>query len=164
MNQEPVSTDSIQLCLPATLKYLNVLSGCIAAVLENEGDLPDRDGLQYMVQLAAHELCANIVQYAYAGQPGQVTITLAVVAQPYRLEIGTRDAGEGVFNPAAVPDPDPLAEQGRGLYLMRSLLDELYYQTHTGEGWQCVDGQSWQPVTLPTTQRACNRWWLYKYL
>jgi len=56
----------VHLNLPGTLKHLNVLSACIEAMLERENGIKDRDDVCHAIEIAAHEICTNVVRHAYA--------------------------------------------------------------------------------------------------
>jgi serine/threonine-protein kinase RsbW len=131
--------DTIRIELPASHKYLSVLSACIAEVLEPIERVPDKTKLVYSVQLAIHEACTNIIDHAYSAQaPGRIQITLAICASPRRLVAELNDTGSA-FDPSVIPEPD-LAEgqeRGYGLFLMREILDEVTYEPRPG-------GNRWQ--------------------
>jgi serine phosphatase RsbU (regulator of sigma subunit)/anti-sigma regulatory factor (Ser/Thr protein kinase) len=74
--------------------------------------------------LVASELCANAVRHA-SGERGSVALRASVDGPDVVLEVED-DGG----NPAQLPDPtdqlpDPMAERGRGLFLVRALVDTL---------------------------------------
>jgi serine phosphatase RsbU (regulator of sigma subunit)/anti-sigma regulatory factor (Ser/Thr protein kinase) len=74
--------------------------------------------------LVASELCANAVRHA-SGHRGSVALRALVDGPDVVLEVED-DGG----NPAQLPDPtdefpEPLAERGRGLFLVRALVDTL---------------------------------------
>lgn len=131
------SANSIQLNLPASHKYLNVLGACISSVLERAEVVSEPAVVAYNVQLAVHEICTNIVDHAYQGQPdGRIEVTLALVPQPQRLIVDIRDTGLS-FEPAGVPAPniDEGQVRGYGLFLAHQLLDAVTYQPQPGGNW-----------------------------
>ncbi len=75
------------------------------------------------------EALANAMLYGNGHDPDKC-VTVEVCLTETRIEACVTDQGEG-FNPGAVPDPtsdENLAKGGgRGLYLMRRLLDEVCY-------------------------------------
>lgn len=123
-----LSEDVIRLDLPATHKYLNLLSACIAEVLQRS-EISEREELIYNIQLAAHEACTNIVSHAYQGQPGgRIAITLTVAHDPKRLILEFQDTGRSFeLGSAPTPDLSQAHVHGYGLFLMRSLMDEMSY-------------------------------------
>ena len=131
----------IRLDLPASHKYLSILSACIAELLVRVENIDEREALTYNVQLAAHEACANIIDHAYAGQlERRIVITLTLAASPRRLIIDLHDTGCS-FDLASVPEPnlDEAHVRGYGLFLMRSLVDEVTYVPRPeGNHWSLV--------------------------
>ena len=135
--------DTIRLDVPATHRYLNVVGACITAVLARVEGLVEPAVVAYSVQLAVHEICTNIVEHAYAGQPeGRITITLALLIEPRCLIISLHDTGRS-FDPAHVPAPNLKDGQvgGYGLFLVRELMDDVSYQPQPGSNcWRLVKG------------------------
>jgi len=75
------------------------------------------------VELAISEACANVIQHAVDSEGYEVTIELAAD----RCAITVLDRGEG-FDATTVSDQgDDDAESGRGLTLMRALVDNLNF-------------------------------------
>jgi len=134
-------SDVIRLDLPASHKVLNVLAACLAAVLERVEGLPDPARTTYDVSLAAHEVCTNVIDHAYAGQAGgRIGITLTLEQPLRRLVIEVCDAGRA-FDPSQVPEPDFESGQvhGYGLFLVQQLVDQATYKS-------LPDGNCWRLV------------------
>ncbi len=155
--------DGIRLDIPASVQYLNVLGACIAAMLEREAGVAERDMVIYQVQLAVHELCTNIIEHAYSNEPGRIVVVLRIQAEPHRFIIETCDEGQP-FNPSLVPEPAPLAERGRGLYLKRRFTSEVIYYPCQGAGWRSNEYAAWQRIDAPHPQQDRNYWRLVKDL
>ena len=92
----------------------------------------------YAIQLAADEASTNIIEHAYAGvKDGKIEIDCTVTDK--EIKIVLRDQG-AAFNPASVPEPNVKADLsdrkigGLGMYLMRKLMDEVFYESSTDEG------------------------------
>ena len=84
------------------------------------------------IQLAAEEVLANVINYAYPDKSGEVEINLT--PEPSKqLEIEISDSGIA-FNPLDLPEPDisaPMEKRqigGLGVYLLRKLMDEVRYK------------------------------------
>ncbi|MCB0210148.1 MAG: ATP-binding protein [Anaerolineae bacterium] len=120
----------IQLELPAEHKYLNVVSACIAAMLERVETVSEHEIITYNIQLAVQEACTNIVRHAYKGQSGgriEVTITLE---GKQRFVIDLADAGNSfIFSKDIDIDLNEPQIHGYGLFLMHQLLDEVDYKS-----------------------------------
>jgi anti-sigma regulatory factor (Ser/Thr protein kinase) len=88
------------------------------------------------LRLIAEEGISNIILYAYeSGEERRIEVTVSCNGGEVRLEL--RDDGKP-FNPLDAPNPDldaPLEtrpEGGLGIYLMRSLTDEMSYARESG--------------------------------
>lgn len=88
------------------------------------------------VVLAVDELITNIIVHGYRGQAGSIEIELRALGTD--LEIRLIDQSPP-FDPAQVPNPDthlPLDERplgGMGIYLARTIMDEMSYRS-SGRG------------------------------
>ena len=84
--------------------------------------------------LAFGEALSNVIRHAYHGRPGQ-PIDIEVEAHVDLVHIVIRDRAPAGFvpPPPAPPEPEALAEGGHGLFLIRSLVDEVLY-TRTAAG------------------------------
>jgi serine/threonine-protein kinase RsbW len=131
--------DTVRLELPATHKYLHLLGSCIEGVLARIEGLADLTTITYNVQLAAHEICTNIVDHAYEGRgDGRIQTSLTIEDAGHRIVIDLWDQGNS-FEPGAVPEPilgEPQVH-GYGLFLAEQLLDTVQYEAHPG-------GNHWQ--------------------
>ena len=76
-------------------------------------------------ELCFVESCNNIVQHTTAAQQGPLSIQLNCEEGEVELQIRDRSAGFHFPESASLPPPD--AEQGRGLFLMRSLMTVVEY-------------------------------------
>ncbi len=128
--------ESIQLELPATHKYLNVATACIAEMLARVDGIQDHEQAVYNLQLAVQEACANIVDHAYPHGEGRFGLTFTLMDEPLRLVVELRDVGR-TFDPTLVPAPtmnsEVLQVRGYGVFLMRQIMDEVQYESHSGE-------------------------------
>jgi serine/threonine-protein kinase RsbW len=81
------------------------------------------------------EALSNAMLYGNAHDPSQ-SVTLEVTIESGRLKATVRDQGAG-FDPASIPDPtrpeNVSRPCGRGLFLMRQLLDEVWYNDRGNE-------------------------------
>ena len=86
--------------------------------------------MQRSVLLAVWEACANVIDHVSETDTYEVRFELAAE----RCAISVLDQGEG-FDATAVPeDMDVTAEDGRGLALMRALVDTLAFRSEPHEG------------------------------
>lgn len=120
----------IRLELPAALRYLQIISACLAALLEQIESITERSAVSYNVQLAVHEVCTNIVKHAYAGRgDGRIALEVFVNGAARQLTVDVYDTG-GLFDAsqAAEPDLDEPQVHGYGLFLARQLVDAVQYE------------------------------------
>ncbi|MCW2809656.1 MAG: putative anti-sigma regulatory factor, serine/threonine protein kinase [Friedmanniella sp.] len=92
------------------------------------GGATDQQGA---VELALHEVCVNVVRWAYDDGPGRLRVDGSVDSSAIRLLV--RDRGRE-FDPAAVsaPDPEALQIHGYGLSIVRQLVGDLVYTRENG--------------------------------
>jgi len=144
----------IAITLPAAYTELNRLDAFMTALLP-----PPLDALRPAVQLAVHELCINIIEHAYAGKTGEITITGEV--RDWVLLLVVRDTAPRTYHPPAVPPhlPPPvlLPEGGWGMAIVHNTMDQVTYQSLlVGNEWRLTKrlmeegGTMAQPVTRRT--------------
>ena len=86
----------------------------------------------YAIQMAVDEACSNIIEHAY-GSEAHGTIECTYRIDEDGLTVTLIDHGKP-FDPISVPDPDlqcSLEERSRGglgLYFIRQLMDEVYFE------------------------------------
>ncbi|WP_153533008.1 ATP-binding protein [Actinomadura macrotermitis] len=110
--REALSIPVVRRVVGDALRGLGVAEDCVADLL-----------------VAVSEACTNVVQHARA--TGTYEVTGQVDDEGCRLRI--MDWGRGLRQ---APDDDPgdMAESGRGIRIMRALVDELDIDTGDGRG------------------------------
>jgi anti-sigma regulatory factor (Ser/Thr protein kinase) len=110
------------LTIPSDLRLLPLARNFVEAVCEIGG--LDRDDTDAIV-LAMHEAANNVIRHAHRGDPA-AQLQIQCHLCPDGIEIRLLDEG-APFDIAAVPplDPAELRIGGRGVFLMRKLMDEL---------------------------------------
>ena len=82
---------------------------------------------QHRIEMAVHESMINAIWHGNKNDCGK-SVWLQFKIHPDRLEIRIRDQGNG-FDPTHLPDPldsdNLLNVSGRGIYLIRSFMDEF---------------------------------------
>ena len=87
----------------------------------------------YNIQLATDEAASNIIEHAYEGVDNGI-LEISCGMQGDAMKIVLIDHGEP-FDPSEVPMPDlkaDLSERkigGLGIFLMRKLMDEVFYES-----------------------------------
>lgn len=98
--------------------------------IAREGGFSDKD--VYNIQLATDEAASNVIEHAYENRPDGI-LELSCDVKGNAITITLTDHGES-FDPSDVPAPDLKADLsdrkigGLGLFLMRKLMDEVYYE------------------------------------
>ena len=85
-------------------------------------------------ELALHELLANLVDHAYNGEGGLITVHLA--CDHAQILIETRDSGAPArvdLHSVAMPEPSAMAEGGYGVAIMQSIMDAVEYGRENDE-------------------------------
>lgn len=90
------------------------------------------------IRLAVSEVCANIVEHGYAGEP-RGAITIETTATAGRLVVRIEDDAP-VFDPAILPPPDTESDGERrepghlGWHLVYSVMDEVRHEPRGERG------------------------------
>lgn len=103
--------------------------------------------------IATDEAVNNVMRHAHRGRP-ETAIQLQCFIHADRIEVHLLDEGDP-FDLAAVPhlDPSELRIGGRGVFLMRTLMDELSCLPREGHGNTLRMVKRRQPDT-PLRKRA----------
>src|SRR5262245_35784665 len=115
-------TPRVTLTLPTDLRMLSVARAFVEAVCQAHG--LDK-GSTHAFMLATAEAVSNIIRHAHRHRP-EAHFQIECRFGPETLEMSFLDEGDP-FDITAVPhlDPTELRVGGRGVYLMRALMDEL---------------------------------------
>lgn len=118
----------VDIRVPNQTRYLSLIGRIgedIARTLKRfQGD-PDE--LAYHINLVLTEAMANAIHHANESDPDkQVHITISL--EDAELTIKVYDQGQG-FDISTLPEPDfqGLDDHGRGIFIIRSLMDEVQY-------------------------------------
>ena len=119
--------------LPATDENLNTVLNAVREEME-KADFSPKAVMQ--IEIAVEEIFVNICHYAYAPNTGDAEVKIAVSED--KLTITFTDSGKP-YNPMEKPDPDVTlsAEErnigGLGIYMVKNLADDCYYQYKDGK-------------------------------
>lgn len=119
--------------VPNQTKYLSFI-GRIGEDIAREIDrfTGDRETLAYQINLVLTEAMTNVIKYGYSGNRDDSVHILINIAEN-RLFIRIFDYGQGFdLNEIANPDFSLLEERGRGIFLIRSLMDSVRYVRSRG--------------------------------
>jgi len=135
----------IRLDVPADILYLGLVTCSLNELIMTQS-LAEPELISHNIQLAVHEVCMNIIEHAYANEPGgRIALTLTIEpplgTQARRLIIELCDTGAHSFDPAAIAAPDLDVPQvgGYGLFLVQNLMDEVQYDPQPNDHrWRLV--------------------------
>ncbi len=123
----------VEVRLESTLKSVEVAEDIVQRVCTTAG-FDDED--QHKIGMAVHESMINAIWHGNKNDASK-HVWLRFDIYPDRLEIHIRDQGSG-FDLASVPDPlaseNVLKVSGRGIFLIRSFVDEFQVKNIPGSG------------------------------
>jgi len=95
---------------------------------------------QHKIDMAVHETLINAIWHGNKNDPSK-HVWLRYEIFRDRLEIRVRDQGNG-YDPASVPDPlkdeNVLNVSGRGIFLIRTFMDEYRVENQAGQGTEVI--------------------------
>jgi serine/threonine-protein kinase RsbW len=123
----------VEVTLESDLKNVEVAEEITRRVTGSAGFEEDD---QHRIEMAVHESMINAIWHGNKNDPSK-SVWLQFKTFPNRLEIRIRDQGSG-FDPKHVPDPleqdNLLNVSGRGIFLIRTFMDEFRVEHVTGTG------------------------------
>jgi anti-sigma regulatory factor (Ser/Thr protein kinase) len=118
---------------PGEIAYRHVILRAAAAVCKLAitrvcGRRAPANGFANQVVSAVGEAFNNIALHSYRDRPLDI-VRLRMTIEPSVLHLTMEDYGAGFdLSTARVPDLDALPESGLGIFIIRSLMDEVTYQ------------------------------------
>lgn len=119
----------LEIKVPNETRYLSLI-GRIGEDIAREIDrfTGDRETLAYQLNLVLTEAMANAIKYGNTGDR-EDSVHISINIQENSLFIRIRDCGQGFdINSIPPPDFDKLDDCGRGIFLIKSLMDSVTYQ------------------------------------
>lgn len=122
---------TLTVCLPRDALSVPVVRHLVRYALDEVGVLP---AISHDVELALSEACSNVLRHAGPGDAYDVSVEVG----PERCQLRIVDIGHG-FDHETVGERESTrdmlsAEQGRGLGLMRALVDEIELSSAPEQG------------------------------
>jgi serine/threonine-protein kinase RsbW len=118
----------LNLSMPANSESIATITLAISEILERL-EIPEQKRLE--IDLAVQEALANAVVHGCKGDASKTIRCRLNGDQQGRVVISVTDPGPG-FRPEAVPDPKRAeglyGDHGRGVYLIRQLMDEVQFE------------------------------------
>ena len=128
-----MAVETSELSLPSRI---DTIATAAAAVAEFVGRSGISDDAAFGIDMAVREAVTNAVIHGNR-QDDDKTVDITLKSSPDAVEISVHDQGPG-FNPEAVPDPTAqeniLKASGRGIFFMRSFMDEVDWLIRPGGG------------------------------
>ncbi|MDY0221896.1 MAG: ATP-binding protein [Desulfobacterium sp.] len=125
----------IRLIIDSRLENVSLVGGAVRGIAHT---LSMDSTTSYQLELCVVEAVTNGIKHAYNCQAGH-SVEVDVLRYPDRLIFQICDSGESM-NPAKVApfsfDPskiETLPERGMGIYILNSLMDEVHYETISGQ-------------------------------
>jgi serine/threonine-protein kinase RsbW len=127
----PNTTHSDSLVIPASLEHLGEVHQWAESHIDT---LPIPADKRYEILLSLSEAVTNAIRHGSGSRESEkITITLERNNTAFCLTV--QDSGNG-FDPNKLPDPTHddrlLQPSGRGVFLMRSLADEIRFDFSSG--------------------------------
>ena len=126
MDKPVISDNSIS--IPASLKYLTDVDEFVEGFLRRSGA---EESAIADIAISVSELINNAVAHGSTSSPDQ-PIVVTINRTDGLIKIGVSDPGGG-FDPDSIDDPladeNLLKEAGRGIFIVRSLMDSVDIET-----------------------------------
>jgi len=124
----------IQITVPNQTRYLGLIGRIGENMARELEDFPgDRETLGHNINVVLTEALVNAIKHANTSSPDN-EVQIRINVRDGELVIRVYDNGQG-FDLDLVPGngcPDPLNEKGRGIYIIRSLMDSVEYKKADG--------------------------------
>jgi serine/threonine-protein kinase RsbW len=118
----------VDIKVPNQTRYLSLI-GRIGEDIAKELDRysGDRDTLAYHINLVLTEAMVNAIKYGNANDPEKM-VHVAINIMNNELHIRVHDEGQGFdINSIKPPDFNLLEDRGRGIFIIKSLMDRVTY-------------------------------------
>jgi serine/threonine-protein kinase RsbW len=119
--------------VPNQTKYLSLI-GKIGEDIAKELDRysGDRETLAYHINLVLTEAMTNAIKYGM-GDEKDKNVHIIICISEKELAIKVYDFGQGFdINAIATPDFDEMEDRGRGIFLIKALMDSVCYRKESG--------------------------------
>jgi serine/threonine-protein kinase RsbW len=127
----------VELVLESDLKNVEVAEE-VARRVSGTAGFGEED--QHRIDMAVHETLINAIWHGNKNDPSK-SVWLRFEIFRDRLEIRVRDQGSG-YDPKGVPDPlkdeNILNSSGRGIFLIRTFMDEYRVESQAGKGTEVI--------------------------
>lgn len=126
-------TETIELSIDSKLEFVDLVASVTKSVTAKMGF--DEDDASW-IELAVHEAVINAITHGNKNS-AEKQVDVRFVTEQEALTVYVRDRGEG-FDPSQLPDPTSadnlLNPSGRGIFYMRTFMDEVEHSIHPDGG------------------------------
>src|SRR3954470_17947869 len=126
---QPARPATVRLAFAPNAAAVRAVSTAIRSFLAEQG-VSDKELFSY--ELCIAEAGTNAVTYAQ-GPAAKLEPVAEALFTPDQIELRITDHTPGFVLPEKIPQPSLLADGGRGLYLIQSVMDEVRYLRGTKE-------------------------------
>jgi serine/threonine-protein kinase RsbW len=118
---------NVDIVVPNQTRYLRLVGNIAEQVAKEVASNQDCETLAFHLNLVLTEAMANAIEYSEGSMGETVKICLSIENSDLWVRVFDHGAG---FDLDAVPTPDfdDLAERGRGIFFIRSLMDSVEYR------------------------------------
>lgn len=128
-----MTAETTELSLPSRIDTVATAAAAVAEFVSRSGITEDA---AFGIDMAVREAVTNAVVHGNRRDENK-TVEVTIKSSPDAVEISVHDQGAG-FNPEAIPDPTAeeniLKASGRGIFFMRSFMDEVDWLIRPGGG------------------------------
>lgn len=125
----PKNSIEVDIKVPNQTRYLSLIGKIGEDIAKELNRYPGaKENLAYHLNLVLTEAMVNAIKYAHSDDPDK-TVHIIINVNEDELYIKVYDYGQG-FDINAVPPPDfeKLEDQGRGIFIMKCLMDSVSYK------------------------------------
>jgi serine/threonine-protein kinase RsbW len=118
---------SLEIEIPTQTRYLGLIGNIGEQLAWDLSDYDgDRDILAYNLNLVLTEALSNVIEHSECENQA---LRVCISIEGNSLSIRVYDQGLGFdLEDIPTPDPDDLCERGRGIFLIRHLMDSVDYR------------------------------------
>jgi serine/threonine-protein kinase RsbW len=131
-SREPM-TETIELSINSKLEFVDLVASVTKSVTAKMGFSEDDAS---WIELAVHEAVINAIMHGNKNIADK-QVDVRFVTEEEALTVFVRDHGKG-FDPGQLPDPTDadhlLNPSGRGIFYMRTFMDEVEHSIHPEGG------------------------------
>ena len=125
----------IQIKVPNQTRYLRLIGQISENLVKEICQLPDKNELcANIINVVATEAVVNAIKHANTADP-DTFVKIIINVSDKELSINVYDSGQG-FDLSSIPDPDfnpdKLDDTGRGIFVIKSLMDSVAYKKTDG--------------------------------